>query len=378
MPFKFFQVFSQNKIGVGLDISDRSIKILSLKQKPRGHIQAAAFGYAALEEGVVENGNVLDAAKLSNILKEALANTQPVPLQKKEVIVALPESKVFIDTYKVHNRIKGNKLQEELRRLAAAHIPFEPEALYADFRFLSTDAKKQENEYLYIASPKDVVDKYIESFRNAGVAPLAFDIESASLRRALVGSDDSLEAILLVDIGARTTNLSISFKGEIRLSAVLPFGGNHLTEAIAQHFKLSFSEAERLKVSLGLDNKIDGNQLPALLESIYKPAFEKIKIQLDYYKRINQQQVKKAILCGGSSLVRGIKECLMKTLGIEVSFVDPWKKQGILVDSEAGKVFLKKEAPILYATVIGLALRGINNDPRNSGINLLNFKGHKN
>jgi Tfp pilus assembly PilM family ATPase len=83
------------------------------------------------------------------------------------------------------------------------------------------------------------------------------------------------------------------------------------------------------------------------------------------------------IICGGSSLMAGVDVCLEKKLGLKVKRVDPWKKWKIEIGSEGGKIYFNKEAPMLFSTVIGLALRGLESDAQNAGINLLDFKGQK-
>jgi Tfp pilus assembly PilM family ATPase len=72
----------------------------------------------------------------------------------------------------------------------------------------------------------------------------------------------------------------------------------------------------------------------------------------------------------------GIDACLEAKIGIQVQRVNPWINWKIEINSEDDKMYLKKEAPILYATVIGLALRGLEKNPKSVNINLLKFKGH--
>jgi len=374
---RLFNLFNKSNTGVGLDISDRSIKVLALKKQGNSLIFAEAFGYATIEEGIVENGKILDAQKLGGALKEAFEKAEPRSIQNRRVLLAIPESRAFIDIYRVSDTLDGKELEDKIRELSAESLPFEPEALNFDFREVGRDINKKEKEILFVASPREVVDKYLEALESAGLEPVVFDIESASLVRALIEKENKDQSTAILDMGARTTNLSIGERGEIRLSATIQTGGNHLTETIAKTFKLSFEDADRLKISLGAEEKMGENKILSILDGFCSPVIEEIKTQINYYQNATGRKIEEMIICGGSSLMAGIDACLEKKLGMRIKRVNPWKKWNIDIASKSGKIDFKKEDPILFSTVIGLALRGIDKNAQDAGINLLDFKGQK-
>jgi type IV pilus assembly protein PilM len=376
MIFNPFQFFGQNEISVGIDISDKSIKVLALNKQNNGKLLAKAFGYITIEEGIVENGRIIDTKKFSSVLKEVFEKTQPKPIMPKKIFLAIPESRTFINIYKVNRDLMSKDLEHRIRVLAAESIPFNPDDLYFDFKEIYYDKKSKRKEILYVASPKEIIDKYIDSFHSIGIKTIIIDIESASLARALTKKENKQENILILDMGARTTNMSIIDRGEICSSASFPFGGNHLTKSIATNLKLSFEEADRMKITLGMDEKVGDNKILPTLNSFCSLLLDEIKKEIDHYQKKNKRKIKTIIICGGSSLVVGIDACLEAKIGIQVQRVNPWINWKIEINSEDGKMYLKKEEPILYATVIGLALRGLEKNPKSVNINLLKFKGH--
>jgi len=376
MTFNFFQFFNQNKISVGVDISDKSIKVLALSKQNNDKFLAEAFGYITIGEGIVENGRILDTEKLSSALKEIFEKTQLKPITPKKVFLAIPESKTFINIYKVNSDLTGKDIEAKVRILAAESMPFNPNDLYFDFKEIYEDKKAKKRGILYVASPKEIIDRYLESFHKIGIKTVVVDIESASLARALIKKEDRQENILILDMGARTTNMSIIDRGEICLSASFPFGGNHLTKAIAINLKLSFEEADRMKITLGLNEKVSDNKILPIFNSFYLPVIDEIKKEIDHYQTSNQRKIKAIIICGGSSLMAGIDACIENKIGIQVQRINPWINWKIEINSKSGKMYIEKEAPILYATVIGLALRGLEKDPRGVNINLVDFRGH--
>ncbi len=376
MAFNLFQFFNRNEISVGIDISDKSIKVLALSRQKNDKLSAEAFGYITIGEGIVENGRIIDSEKLSNALKEIFEKIQPKPIMPKKIFLAIPESKTFINIYKVNSNLTGKDLEHKIRVLAAESMPFNPNDLYFDFKKIYEDKKTKRKGILYVASPKEIIDRYLDSFHEIGIKTIVIDIESASLARALIKKEDKQENILILDMGARTTNMSIVDRGEICLSASFPFGGNHLTKAIATNLKLSFEEADRMKITLGLNEKVGDNKILPIFNSFCLPIIGEIKKEIDHYQTTNQRKIKAIILCGGSSLMAGIDACIENKIGIQVQRTNPWINWKIEINSKSGKMYLEKEAPILYATVIGLALRGLKKNSHNVNINLVNFKGH--
>ena len=369
--FSMINFFKSQKSGIGLDISDRSIKLLSLKKKTGGEMEIESFGYSIIGEGVIENGNILDQTKLAEAIKQAIEDANPKSPQSKRIFLAIPDSRVFMDTYTIDSNFSEKEILEVIKSRAAETVPFEPSSLSFDYRFLGKQ-KDGQSEYLYVSSPKEVIDAYSGVLEKIGLEPVVFEVESASLARAFMKEKKS--SVLIFDMGARTTNLSISRNGEIVSSALVDFGGDQLTKVVAQNLKLSFEEADRLKLAMGLEGNRKENKIKPIIESFCPVIIDEIKRQIDYYEKNTSKKIEEIITCGGSSLMAGMDKCLEERSKRKVCRIDPWKTNGVATSSVNGKIF-NKEAPILFATVIGLALRGLGAKPRDTGVNLLKFRG---
>jgi type IV pilus assembly protein PilM len=369
---KFFNFFKKEQSIIGLDISDNSAKLLSLQKDKKEQLSTRTFTYLTLEEGTVDNGNILDEKKLTNILKDAF---KEISLSNYRAILALPESKAFLDLYSIDSSLKGVALKNKLIELAGKNIPFEPENTYFDYKEVGFDKKNNKKLFLYIASPKETVDKYLKVCQQAGLEILAVEGESLSLKRSLVGYQDDKESVLLLDMGARTINLSIAYQNDIYLSSVILKGGNQLTKKIADEMKLSFEEADRLKISRGVRKESKQDKISKILEDFCDPVIQEIQEQITFYFKQTNRKIDRVIVCGGSSLMTGVDNRLQEKLELKVERINPWKKHQIAITSENGKIYLEKEDPLLYATVIGLALRGLQLKPYQADLNLLKYKG---
>ncbi len=375
---------------IGVDISDYSIEVLLLDKD--GTI--SSYGRSILEEGVVQNGEILNQKLLSKTLRETLENTKPYPMevsehgkkkrgitfQKKEhkAIVSLPESKVYVQTFVFENR---DNLQTKIAEKIKLSIPFEEEDFYWDFIEIPSSKGVK---ITCVATLRDFADEYIHFFKSTNIDPVAFEVEGEAIGRALLPTKTirgkekkglfkkkreekqvmaDRRSRMIIDIGARDTILSI-FNEEalLTVSVPLPYAGNYFTRKVAQEFNISNEEAEKKKQDQGF--KKDGDTYKVLSEQGEKIVKE-IKDAQRYYKSEFNSEVKEILLAGGSSLLPGIVEFFNeKVEGVTVKLGDPLNKikdLGLLDGKES----------ILYASVIGLGLRSLKKDPIDSGINLL-------
>lgn len=305
-----------NKSLFGLDISDYSIEALQIK---RGRIFRSAR--IILEQGIIEDGNILDKEKLIKKVKEVISKAK---IKTKRVVLSLPESRVFIHNF---SGISEEKIEQE----AVKTIPFNPEEVYFDIL-----------DDLYVCGQKNIIDSYKEVLEGAGLLPVIFDIEPLSLGRALKAKD-----CLIIDIGARTTNFSIfDSEGRMKVSASIDRAGNYFTQAISEKLKIPLEKAEQIKKQYGLDSAKKSGRVMLILQKELQPIVKEAQKIIDFYN----QEIKQVLLVGGSALIPKLRDYFSSNLDLEVKI---------------GKPALFSQS-ILFNTVIGSALRSIK-----KGVNLL-------
>lgn len=359
------------KFPLGLDISDYSIEVLELERKFR-KLYLGTYGRVKLEEGIVKDGKILHKEKLKEKIKELLAVTVPRPPEANQVILSLPESKTFLCVFKLPVSLSAKELHSTVESEALKTIPLDPESSCFDFQIVSK--KKDTQEVLYAGTLREIVDEYLEVLRGVGLEPLVLDIESCSLARAFENEIMKDGGILIVDIGARTTVLTIFDQDSIRLSAIVPIAGNHFTQVISEELSISLEKAEKLKRSCGLDSEKGEGRVMLILQSVLQDILNEIKKSISFYEQKSKRKIKKILLCGGSSCVPELSSYLASNCGIETEVPDPW--EGIDVEElfkkkELRKIIKTKLHPVFFANVIGLAKRGLEKDPETAGINLI-------
>lgn len=181
--------------------------------------------------------------------------------------------------------------------------------------------------------PSEVVSSYTNCFLKAG-----FRIEKVSVNSHCDALALGLEAnlpkdALLINLGARITQVNLVRKGNSVASFSVFFGGDDITERLASSFSLTFEEAESLKKEYGYDptprlfsapigvsndpsvGKISQEQWNAALLKAFEPYIAQLKATLDKLYGL-QAQIKDLplILSGGGSMLVGIKALLASIL----------------------------------------------------------------
>jgi len=353
----------------GLDISDRSIEALVITKPIFGKPKIATYARTMLPANIINNGTIKDPEKLALKISELLASAQPKPIKTPFCILAIPESQVFTTIFKLPAGLKRREIANSIPYQAEEVIPFKSSEIYFDFKTISKDAAVQ--EIFYVAVPMSVVDGYVDVLKRVDLKPLAFDLESISLARALMTLDKESSPKLLMDIGMRTTNLNIFEHQGVRQNLSLNVSGNHFTKAIAKGLSLSLKEAEKLKCRLSFTPKTDQEKSALkFAEAEFKKIVNATKKLLSYFETENHAKVDEIILAGGSVLFPGLDQYLADQLKIKVEVGKPWEKF-----HNAKNIFKDKvNEAVLFANVTGLAMRALIKDPVNGDINLLPLK----
>ena len=363
MSFELLFMFGLfQKSAFGLDISDTSLEMVEFRKKG-GKVVLSAVGRMILSKGVIEDGKILDEQKLAAAIRDLCAKTQPQKISTKLVIASLPESKIFTHHFKLPVTIQANDLAGALKFEAEGVVPASQDELLFDYKIIKKDAGKQ--EILYVAAFKNIAESYARTLRLAGLEPLVLDAEALSIARSLIKVYNKDEAVLIIDIGAKETALSIFDQDGIRFSRDLPTAGDFFTKIIAAKLKMSWDQAENMKITCGLDLDCeDGRILLVLQQSLEKISQEIIK-GIRYYENEIGRKVAKGLLVGGSANLTGFAEYFQDNLMIPCEWGRPW------IVSDQSPI----SSTLLLTNAIGLALRGVESNPAKAGINLLPIGG---
>ncbi|MCX6744996.1 MAG: pilus assembly protein PilM [Candidatus Parcubacteria bacterium] len=343
--------FSHKFPMVGVDISDASIEVMQLRaglQQPK----IKASYRVELPDGLIENGRIVDLDKTAEILKKAFSAGG---FANNFCLLSLPDKETFFVNLKPEQDVSD--IEAAVYSLAEENLPVELSKCLSDYQ-LGTD-----NEVFFVAAPKEIILQYLELFKKAELNLAVIDFESACLARTLLDQSRLRQPAFIIDLGAKSTDILLLDKNGFEDQTNLACGGFFLSQKLAETLNKDIKEAELIMISRGLqDLKADAGKI---IGEIFGPVVSEIKnMAADYEAKIAQKPVQ-IILAGGISQLQEINDFFKKNLP------DFIIESGDLKESVDFKDFELKGGEILYANVVGLALRGLSASSLNKGINLI-------
>ena len=359
MKFDFLTLHPE---AFGLDLSDLSLKVASLKKTAKG-LKLESFGEFPIREGLVSQGEIQNEEELSRLIGQSVRSLK---LQTSFVVASLPEEKAFLQVIQLP-QMKQEEIKGAVAFEAENYIPYPVDTVYLDSEFVPPLKNSLDHMAVLVAAlPKAIVDSYMSCFTKAGLSPRILEIESLATARALVPQETATSPILLLDMGATRTGFAVFAGKSLRFTASIPVSGFGLTQALSQSLSLPVQEAEELKKTQGIVSLRDISRretepLMPLLSDLVK----EVRKYMGYYEshashqHLTQEEkrIKKVFLAGGGANLAGLSEFLSKELEASVVQGNPWVN--IFEESLKELPPLPFDQSLKYATSLGLALAGL-------------------
>lgn len=358
---------------LGVDLGAGGIKVVEFAEEKK-RARLTTYGWAERSPLEISVDWLADPPATASILKKICERAH---VTATVAVAALPVYSVFssvISLAKVSNKELAAAVHWEAKKL----IPLPVEEMVLDWKILPQtvlsreplDIKavpgevaepKQENaiNVLLTAAPKELRDKYIDIFKKAGIMLGSLETEAFAFIRSLVGSDEA--STIIVDIGARKSNVLIVERGIPFLAHSVDIGGKHFTESIALALNVPIEKAESLKHDFGtLEHARSGSVgevFPKILEEVMTPIKDAVQYSLSIHRTQNSSAgvPEKIILTGGSAGLPGLVDYFTRVFDIRTFIGDPWAR--VLYPAELRPV-LDTIGP-RFAVGIGLAMRDI-------------------
>lgn len=335
---------------VGIDLSDESIKFFELPGISNSG-KAGRFGEESIPNGAITSGLIQNVAVVEKIISE---------FRKKHnlsfVRVACPEKKSYLLELSLPLH-PFEDLHAAVESQFEEWVPMKREEVIFDFDVVTVLEKEKLVRVQISAVSKELARGYEMVFKNAGLTPIAFEIESQALARAIVPKDES-KTVLVVDIGKKETTLAIVRSGFAWLTSSLDTGGETLTRALSDRLALSFAKAEEAKRAHGVLPSLQNKEVAEVILKQFKPIEEKIREYISYEEDATSSQGKKipierVVMCGGGSNISGLTEYLSGALLVPVALANPWAN---IVSFDEYIPSMPFGESLRYATAMGLAL----------------------
>ncbi|MDB5224811.1 MAG: Type pilus assembly protein PilM, type pilus assembly protein PilM [Candidatus Adlerbacteria bacterium] len=369
LPSMASVVSRATQTAIGVDIGTSSVKIVQLRVES-GAIVLDTYGEISLSAYTKPSSAGETPVLLPQDAGRALIDLMhEVQITSRAGGIAIPASAAFITVITTPTR-DGAQLQTHMDTEMQKYIPVPVNDVYIEWSVLHN--KEEQNVFatkaahaevtattqqvLVTAVNKDKVEIYRHIFNLAGIAAHFYEIETVSIARAAFPT--SAEPVLLVDMGASSTKMSVIENDIVYTTHITLVGGNELTRSLATASGLPFEKAESLKREWGLhmphSSSVDTSHLQASLTTPLDLIAEEMKRVISSFSNSRQKPVSRVILVGGGACLTGIVDHFSK-ISIPVEIARPFEKTRIpIVLGDR----LTADGPI-FANAIGLALRAI-------------------
>ena len=283
-------------------------------------------------------------------------------VSKSKVRYAISGQAVFTRFVKLPP-IQDDNIEQLVTFEAQQHVPFPINEVVWDYELIEGGSEK---EVVIVAIKGDALEEINTAVNASGVSTAEVDIAPMALYnayRSAYGAPD--ETTLIIDIGARTSNL-LYVEGNRFFTRSVAIGGTSVSAAIAKEYNISFADAENQKITNGLVALGGGHtetmdESLAALAMVIRNALTRLPAEIarttNYYRSQHGGSAPtKVLLAGGGANLPYTLEFLNEKLNIPVDYFNP------LINVAIGKGvdtdLLRREAHTM-GELIGLGLRGI-------------------
>jgi len=380
---------SKERIIVGLDIGTTKVCAIVGRANQYGKVDILGMGkvssHGGVTRGVVSNIDKTVLA-IQEAIKEAALKSN-VDLRKVQVGIAgahinsLQHKGMIIrnDRESEINKDDLEKLENDMFKLAVKPGDRIIHVLPQDYTVddepgildpVGMSGVKLEGNFHIITGQISAAKNIYKCVEKSGLKVSELALEPLASAEAVLSKEELEAGVVLVDIGGGTTDVAIFHDGIIRHTAIIPYGGNIITEDIKEGCNVMKAHAESLKIKFGsaLANELSENEIVSIpgirgreareisiknLSMIIQARVEEI-LELVYYE-IKASNVKNLaggiVLTGGGSQLKHISQLAEFITGLDARIGYP--------NEHLAKGMVDEVKSPIYATSVGLVLRGL-------------------
>jgi type IV pilus assembly protein PilM len=294
-----------------------------------------------LEHGVVVGGELRDPEALAEALRDFFKRHN---LPRKGVRLGIANNRIGVRTLDVVGIEDPRQLDNAIKFRAQEVLPIPLADAVLDYQVLSESVDEEGQPFrrvLLVVAYRDLVDRYVDACRKAGLELVGIDLEAFALLRALTEPSSEFQplpgveraATVAVAIGHERSTFAISDGRVCEFTRVLEWGGWSLNVAIARALDTSPSEAEDVKRALSF--RVQGEPPQGFGQEQLATALEAARAQLQTFARelVSSLQfyqgqpgslgIGDIVLTGGTSHLDGLAAELERLVGVPVRVGDP-------------------------------------------------------
>lgn len=347
-----------------IDLGSSKICVIISEIDSNGQLQVVGIGKSRCKG--IKKGVVVDIEETTKAILEAVTQAENMAdLEIYEAYINIPggytkliKNKGIIAVSSDDKEISFEDVKRVLNSAAIVSIPQDQRIIDIIPRQYIVDGYDEisdpvgmvgirlEVEADIVLGSTTTVLNLVKSVNKAGIEVLGIVMEPIATSEAVLTKDEKDLGVLLLDIGAGTSDFSVFKNGALIYSNILPIAGNHITNDISVGLRLPFNRSEEIKKKfgvaytkladdsnifeinpLGFSNnlKVDEKQLSEIIEARIREIFELINIDLIKNRVKDKILTDVVITGGGASYFKGITELGIEVFGLPVRIGQPYQ-----------------------------------------------------
>jgi len=380
----------EQPIIVGLDIGTTKIAAIAGRKNEFGKLEVLGFGRA--NSNGVKHGQVLNIDETIKAIRMALDNcyASNPNLQISEVYVGIAghhikslQTRGDIVRHDTNEEITQREIDQLIADQYKTYIPAGDQIIDVIPQEFTVDnfqnipnpigygGVKVGANFHIITGDKNAIRNINRAVEKSGLHTKDLVLQPLASASAVMGNEDLEAGVAIVDIGGGTTDLAVFYEGILKHTAVIPFGGENITNDIKTGLGVLKTQAEQMKVQFGsaLSNEAKANAfitIPGLrgmpakeisvknLANIIQARMSEIMDFVSYHlKQVgldNRMLNGGIVLTGGGSQLKHLIQLTEYVTGLNARI-------GFPTEHLAGG-HIEELARPTYSTCIGLILKG--------------------
>ena len=340
--------------GVGdffaLDIGTNSIRLIQLSGDVERGWALEKYAYVPIDPKIAQDNSEVGKRKLAETI---LGAKEQAGIKTKNVALGLPARKTYTSIIEVPNAPKS-EVGKTIKYEADQYIPMAVEEAKVDYAVLGVspnDALKA--EILISSTAKEYAEQRMEDVEALGLNVIAQEPEPIAMVRALsqIGVED---ARMIIDFGANSTDLVVTYLGAPRLVRSIPGGLSAFVKTVANGLSISEAQAKQFILQYGLlQNQFEGRIYQTLSSNLEGFTMELVKSVRFFQNKYTGAQFGGIILSGYAGIIPLMAEYIEVKTGISTIQGNPW--QYVRVNEQQQKLLLPVASE--FGVAIGLAER---------------------
>jgi len=342
---------------VALSIGSQRISMAVFETAKSGNLILKAY-----DSEILTADPGMEAARAAQTRVAIRELVERLGVAKAKVRYAISGQAVFIRFVRLPP-LQDENIEQLVTFEAQQHVPFPLDEVVWDYELLDGEGEK---ECIIVAIKADALDEINAAVKDAGLSTLEVDVSPMAIYNSFISSyGQPEETTLLIDIGAKTSNL-IYMMGDLFFTRSVAIGGSTITSTIAKEYGISYAEAEAQKttnglVALGGGHTEQLDESLAALAMVIRNALSRLPAEIarttNYYRSQHGGSAPKHIyIAGGGANLPYTLEFFREKLNLPIKFFNPLHDVVLGKAVDTGRI---QTEGLMIGDLIGLGLRGI-------------------